>query len=151
MYIANQGAPSCYYVNTTFQGNRQPPGFLRVLLVGRPDLGVKAGNRVLASTANAVGARVIVHTKNGIQMREVQGGMGFASQSEYAVHFGIPDPADVERITVQWPSSRVQEITGGQARALINHHVRWVEGADAVVLSGPKPEQPLAAEPVAKR
>jgi len=63
--------------------------------------------------------------------------MGFASQSEYAVHFGIPDPASVERITIQWPSSRVQEISGEQARALINHHVRWVEGGEAVVLQGP--------------
>lgn len=149
MYVANQGAPSCYFVNTSFRG-KAPPGFLRLLLVGRPDLGIRVGDRVLASTVNAVGARVIVHTKNGIQMREVQGGMGFASQSEYAVHFGIPDPASVERITVQWPSSRVQEITGEQARALINHHVRWVEGGTAVVLSGRQPDQPLPAPPVAK-
>jgi enediyne biosynthesis protein E4 len=131
MYIANQGAPSCYYVNTTFDGKASRPGFLRLLLVGRPDMGVKVGQRVLASTANAVGARVTLHPARGIQMREVQGGMGFASQSEYAVHFGVPNPAAVERITVQWPSSRVQEIAGEKARALLNHHVRLVEGGEA--------------------
>jgi hypothetical protein len=133
MYVANQGAPSCYYVNTSFRGQAKPPGFLRLTLVGRPDLGVKVGARILASTANAVGARVTLRTGKGIQIREVQGGMGFASQSEYAVHFGVPDPAAVERITVQWPSSRVQEFAGIHARALINHHVRLVETGEPVV------------------
>jgi hypothetical protein len=97
-------------------------------------MGVKVGGRVLASTANAVGARVTLHTRQGIQMREVQGGMGFASQSEYAVHFGVPNPAAVESISVQWPSSRRQEILGDKARALINHHVRLVEGGEAEVV-----------------
>ena len=141
MYIANQGTPSCYYVNTTFDGKASRPGFLRLLLVGRPDMGVKVGGRVLASTANAVGARVTLHTAKGIQMREVQGGMGFASQSEYAVHFGVPNPAAVESITVQWPSSRRQEILGDKARALINHHVRLVEGGEAQMVD------PLAGRP----
>jgi hypothetical protein len=137
MYVANQGAPSCYYVNTSFRGRAAQPGFLRLKLVGRPDLSVKVGGRALASTADAVGARVTLHTRTGIQMREVQGGMGFASQSEYALHFGVPDPAAVERITIQWPSSRVQEISDQQARALINHHVRLVEGGEAVVVDPP--------------
>jgi hypothetical protein len=83
-------------------------------------------------------------------MREVQGGMGFASQSEYAVHFGIPDAAAIERITVQWPSSRVQEIVGDQARALINHHVRWVENEKPEVLNLPRATQPLAVQPEKK-
>jgi hypothetical protein len=134
MFVANQGAPSCYYVNTSFRDKGSRPGFLRLKLVGRPDLGVKVGGRVLASTADAVGARVTLHTQTGTQMREVQGGMGFASQSEYALHFGVPDPAAVERITIQWPSSRVQEIEGQPARALINHHVRLVEGGEVAVV-----------------
>ncbi len=133
MYIANQGAPSCYYVNTSFAGKARP-GFLRLTLVGRPDAGVKVPDRVLASTRDAVGARVTLHTKTGTQMREVQGGMGYASQSEYAVHFGVPDPAGVERIIIQWPSSNAQEFAEEKARALINHHVRLVEGGEPVVL-----------------
>ena len=133
MYVANQGAPACYYLNTSFRG-KTPPGFLRMMLVGRPDLPVKAGERSLASTANAVGARVTLYTTNGLQMREVQGGMGFASQSEYALHFGVPEPGAVDRITVQWPSSRTQEFTGAQARALLNHHVRLVEGGEPAVI-----------------
>jgi hypothetical protein len=130
MYLANQGAPGCYYVNTPFRENTSP-GFLRMLLVGRPDLGMKVGDRVLASSANAVGGRVTLEAKTAKQMREVQGGMGFASQSEFPVHFGVPEPANIERIVVVWPSSRVQEIVGEKARALINHHVRLIEGGEA--------------------
>jgi hypothetical protein len=71
-------------------------------------------------------------------MREVQGGMGYASQSEYPVHFGIPNPTDVERITIQWPSSRVQEIAGDKARALISHNVQLIEGGEPEVLGEKK-------------
>jgi hypothetical protein len=66
-------------------------------------------------------------------MREVQGGMGFASQSEFALHFGVPEPAAVDRVTILWPSSRVQELTGDRARAILNHHIRLEEGAEPVV------------------
>src|SRR5215831_2025530 len=73
MYIANQGAPACYFVNTTFPG-KKAPGFLRMTLIGRPDSPVTIARRNLASTPNAVGARVTLHSNNGLQMREVQGG-----------------------------------------------------------------------------
>jgi hypothetical protein len=143
MYVANQGGPSCYYVNTSFRG-KAPPGFLRMLLVGRPDLGVTVGQRVLASTVNAVGARVTLYTKTGLQVREVQGGMGFASQAEYPVHFGVPDPGSVERLVVKWPSSRVQELTGEGARALLNHHVRLIEGGQPVIVDPSPPARGIS-------
>jgi hypothetical protein len=41
----------------------------------------------------------------------------------------------------------VQEIEGDQARALINHHVRWVEGEKPEVLNLPVSKQPLAVQP----
>jgi len=127
IYVANQGAPSSYYVNRTV-----PPAgasFLRVELAGRPDLAMRLAGRTLASTTRAIGARVTIETRSGRMMREVQGGIGYSSQSEYPLHFGVPDPAAVERITVQWPSGRTQEITDAAARGLIGRHVRWVEGA----------------------
>jgi enediyne biosynthesis protein E4 len=132
MYVANQGAPCCYYVNKT----KLPPGvsFLRIKLIGKPELGTKVAGRTLASTRDAVGGRVILHTKSGLQMREVQGGMGYASQSEYALHFGVPVPAAIEKIEVKWPSSRRQEVTGEAARSLIGHHVEWTEGEAPVVV-----------------
>jgi len=136
LYVANQGAPSCFYVNQTgssgTEGKAPSHGFLRLKLVGRPDQGITVGDRVFASTADAVGARVTLETATGKQLREVQGGMGFASQSEHAVHFGVPDVSVVERITIQWPSGRVQEFAGEKARALMSKHVRLLEGDDEV-------------------
>ncbi len=131
MYVANQGAPSCYYVNTTAKSEPgRNSGFLWLKLTGRPDLPMQPGNRKLASTADAVGARVTLYMDGGQMVREVQGGMGFASQSEHAVHFGIPDPAAVRRMTIQWPSSRVQEFSGEALRSMLNHHVRISEMAE---------------------
>ncbi len=127
IYVANQGAPSSYYVNRTV-----PPAgasFLRIQLVGRPDQPMRLAGRTLASTTSAVGARVTIETRGSRMMREVQGGTGYSSQSEYPLHFGVPDPASVECITVQWPSGRTQKVEGDNARKLVGRHVRWVEGA----------------------
>jgi len=135
LYIANQGGPSCYYVNQLYKTGAAPPtgtaakpGFLRIKLIGRPEFGTQVGDRVLSSTRDAVGARVTVQTVAGIQTREVQGGMGFASQSEYPVHFGIPDPAAVERIAIRWPSGLDQTFDGEQARGMLNRNLLLVEG-----------------------
>ncbi len=136
MYIANQGAPSCYYINMT--GRRAAAGtvkrndFLWMRLVGRPDLPMTIGGRILASTADAVGARVTVYAGDVRMIREVQGGMGFASQSEHAVHFGLPETAAVSRITIAWPSGRMQEFAGDAIRELVSHHVRVVEDNNEV-------------------
>src|SRR5262249_32068553 len=110
IYVANQGGPTCYYINQTPRANTRD--FLRIALVGRPDLPVHVGGRTFRSTRCAVGARVTLVAGGLTQMREVQGGMGFASQSEYPVHFGVPRSDDVERLTIRWPSSRVQEFNG---------------------------------------
>ena len=128
MYIANQGAPSCYYVNHSGSASKQEQGgFFWLRLIGAPDSPVQVGSRKLSSTKDAVGARVTVYTAGGQMVREVQGGMGFASQSEHALHFGVPDATAVERITIQWPSGRVQELAADAARALLNKHSRIIE------------------------
>jgi hypothetical protein len=127
MYIANQGQPSCYYVNETGK-NKVGPGsgssYLRLTLVGAPAAGIRVAGRTLASTADAVGARVMLYAAGGLQMREVQGGMGFSSQSEYAVHFGVPTPEKIERMVIQWPSGNAREFDAASAKALLGkHHV----------------------------
>jgi hypothetical protein len=138
LYVANQGSPARFYLNSSFGRPDTRPGFLRLKLIGRPDQAMNLGGRRLASTVDAVGARVTLHTRDGLQVREVQGGTGFASQSEFAVQFGVPNPAKVERIVVQWPSSRVQEFAGAEARALVSHHVRLVEGGTPEIIDPPR-------------
>jgi hypothetical protein len=132
MHIANQGATSCLYINESPAAADR--SFLRIQLVGRPDDAVELAGRRLASTRDAVGARVVVEAGDLLQMREVQGGIGFASQSEYALHFGIPDPAAVKAIEVRWPSGRVQRFDGDAAGAMLGRHVRLVEGGEPEVL-----------------
>jgi len=135
MFVANQGAPASYYVNVSGGGsadsaNSTSPAYLRLKLKGRPDAPVVLGHRSFASTADAVGARVTVETDDGMQIREVQGGMGFASQSEHAVHFGVPDSEKLRRITIRWPSGRQRIVDGDAARAMLNHTCVVEEAVD---------------------
>ena len=136
MYVANQGAPSCYYVNQTgaraVSRGEGSGGFLRLTLRGRPDAGLTIGDRMFASTSDAVGARITLESSDGIQVREVQGGMGFASQSEHTVHFGIPQPNGVTRLTIRWPSGRVQTFDGDAARRFINQHSNITEPVEEI-------------------
>ncbi|MFQ5591352.1 MAG: CRTAC1 family protein [Phycisphaerae bacterium] len=127
MYIANQGAPAAFYMNVSGSGVAEGSGlaqngFLRLRLRGRPDAPVVLNGRGFASTADSVGARVSVESVSGLQIREVQGGMGFASQSEHCVHFGIARRDVDRRVTVRWPSGRRQVFEGDAARALVNRH-----------------------------
>lgn len=136
IFVANQGAHSLYYVNQLNQPNVRRADFLQVKLVGEPNAPLEWGDRKLASTRDAVGARIIVGTSHGTFMREVQGGQGFASQSEYALHFGLPDGADVAHITIKWPSGREDVLEAEQARTLLNRHVVLEEGRVIQALSG---------------
>ena len=126
LYVANQGAPSCFYHNTLSAG---PRSWLGLELVGRPDLAQQVAGRRLASTAGAVGARVEVLAGGRKQIREVQGGIGYASQSERRVHFGL-GMHEPERLTVTWPSGRVQTFAGPKLAACIHGYARLVEGGD---------------------
>jgi hypothetical protein len=126
LYVANQGGPSCLYHNHLGPGPRR---WLGLALVGRPDLAQQVAGRKLASTAGAVGARVELIAGGKKQIREVQGGIGYSSQSERRVHFGLGDRTP-DRLTVRWPSGLVQSF-GGPALAACSHgYARLVEGGD---------------------
>jgi hypothetical protein len=53
-------------------------------------------------------------------VREVNGGSNFLSQNELTAHFGLgPDAADIDLITVEWPSGTVQELMGVSANQVL--------------------------------
>jgi hypothetical protein len=56
--------------------------------------------------------------------------MGFAAQSEFAVHFGIPDSSVVRGLTIRWPSGRIQEFTADQTALMLNRHLKITESHD---------------------
>jgi hypothetical protein len=56
------------------------------------------------SNRDAVGARVILTTAAGKQMREVSCGSGYLSNSSLVQHFGLGDATQAQEVEVRWPS-----------------------------------------------
>jgi enediyne biosynthesis protein E4 len=91
-----------------FQTNaNQPP----LLYRGVPP---NAGNWVqLALTGltvhDAIGTRVTLTAGGRTQIREVDGGNGYAGQSSTRLHFGIGAAARVEAVTIRWPDGAIEK------------------------------------------
>lgn len=66
------------------------------------------------SNSNAIGAKVIVEANMGngqvTQMREIRTNNGCRSQSGADAFFGLADAKLVDRITIKWPSGKVEKI-----------------------------------------
>ncbi|HEU4388210.1 MAG TPA: CRTAC1 family protein, partial [Blastocatellia bacterium] len=60
------------------------------------------------SNADAIGARVTATAGNLRQIREVDGGNGFSSQSSRIVHFGLADHDRVDSLQIDWPGGKRQ-------------------------------------------
>jgi hypothetical protein len=63
-----------------------------------------------ASNRSAIGARVEVHWAGQRQAQEVSGGSGFSAQNQRRLHYGLGAHAEVDRVTIAWPSGRHQTI-----------------------------------------
>jgi len=61
------------------------------------------------SNRDAIGAVVRVFNGNEVQMRVVQGGSSYLSQSELPVTFGMGTRDKAERVVVDWPSGATEE------------------------------------------
>jgi hypothetical protein len=64
------------------------------------------------SNRQGIGARLTAVVNGQQQVRELFPANGFRSQAPNVVHFGLGDAAGVDRLTIRWPSGRVQELTG---------------------------------------
>ena len=95
LFLANQGQPPQLFLHRGVPERH----WLMIELVGDPARG---------STRDAVGARVTVRTAAGEQVRERDGGNGFAGQSDPRLHFGLGTAQKVERLEVRWPGGGVQ-------------------------------------------
>jgi len=63
-----------------------------------------------SSNRDAIGARVVLETDAGAQINHVSSAVGYASSSDFVVHFGLGARASVRRATVEWPSGITQTI-----------------------------------------
>ncbi|HWB23925.1 MAG TPA: CRTAC1 family protein [Chitinophagaceae bacterium] len=66
------------------------------------------------SNASAIGARVELQWAGKQQIQVVTGGIGFSSQNQHRVHFGLGKDAKVDKVVIYWPSGQVDEINNPQ-------------------------------------
>jgi len=130
-----------------FRNDLAPRGAtLSVRLVGAPDRPFESAAGRLATSRDAVGARVTVETDRLRRTKVVNAGSGFISQHSRELLFGLGASQRVVRLTVEWPSGRRQELTD----VPLDHRVRIEEGGDPAFepyASTP----PLAADAAAPR
>jgi hypothetical protein len=88
LFVANANAEPYLYRNVRPAG----PHRVSFLLEGRK------------SNRDAIGAQLRATAGGRTQLRFVDGGNGFASQSSRRVHFGLGTAAAVDRLEVRWPS-----------------------------------------------
>ena len=58
---------------------------------------------------SAVGATVALHTAQGQQLNYVTHTRGFLSASGTVIHFGVGDMDTIARVSITWPSGKVQQ------------------------------------------
>jgi hypothetical protein len=117
--LGNHGA-----VDVIVANQNQPP----VLYRNRPD----SANHWVAfhlvgtrSNRSAIGAEVVVESGDLRQRRVVDGGMGFASQNDRRLHFGLGRREWVDRVVIHWPSGTEQVL----ASPLIDRFITITEPA----------------------
>lgn len=94
LVLSNMDEAAAVLWNTSESGNHT----LQVVLVGT------------TSNRDAIGARAVLETSAGSQIRQVVGGGSYLSQSELLLHWGYPDGAILKQLTIHWPSGIVETI-----------------------------------------
>ena len=67
------------------------------------------------SNRSAVGATVTLHWDGKTQSQIVSGGIGYCSQNQRRVQFGLGDSEQVEQAVIHWPSGNRQQISRPEA------------------------------------
>jgi len=92
--VANQNQPAVLYRNRPDSTNH----WIELKLVGT------------RSNRSAIGAEVVLESGNLLHRGIVDGGMGFSSQNDRRVHFGLGAREWVDRLVIHWPSGTQQVI-----------------------------------------
>ena len=100
LVINNYNKIASIYENTTTTNN-----FLSIELKGEKE------------NVNAIGARVVIHTKSGKQIQELYPIRGFLSSVDYRLHFGLGKDTVIDKVEIRWPNlktSTLENITVNQ-------------------------------------
>jgi hypothetical protein len=89
------------------------------------------------SNRQGIGARLTAVAGGQRQVRELYPHNTYRSQAPNIVHFGLGDAAVVERLTIRWPSGRVQELRDLRAdRHIVVEEDKEGEQAVTTVIPG---------------
>jgi hypothetical protein len=100
--LANQKGPLLVYKNTVAKEN----DWVQFELEGTK------------SNRSAIGANVKVYWDGQVQIQEVSGGSGYASQNQRRLHFGLGKDAQIDRVEIAWPSGQSQTLRTPPTRML---------------------------------
>jgi hypothetical protein len=75
--------------------------------------------RLAGGRSDAIGAKVTVTTGSKRQVRDVVAVMGYLSQSDPRVHFGLGKAKSADWIEIRWPDRSVQRIEGVAANQIL--------------------------------
>ena len=62
------------------------------------------------SNINGIGARIVLETSSGTQIRDVRSGDGFRYMNTLNSHFGVGTDTSIISITITWPSGIIDQI-----------------------------------------
>jgi hypothetical protein len=90
--------------------NQKGPGLIYRNTVDPTRHWIEFELRGTASNRSAIGAEVTVEAGEMRRRSVVDGGMGFCSQNDRRLHFGLGGHAGVDRVVIRWPSGQEQVI-----------------------------------------
>lgn len=77
----------------------------------------QAGNNWIAvklegtkSNRSAIGARITLYWDDQSQSQLISGGIGFSSQNQRGIHFGMGKSTEIDKLIIRWPSGAEQLI-----------------------------------------
>jgi hypothetical protein len=91
--VAHQRAPLLIYKNTVAQENK----WIDFELEG-------------ATNKSAIGTQASVFWNGGQQVQEVSGGIGFCSQNQRRLHFGLGKTEKIDKVIIRWASGKTEII-----------------------------------------
>ncbi len=80
------------------------------------------------SNRTAIGARLILQTSHGRQIREIQSGSSYISQSDLRQHFGLGSESKVQKLVIRWPNGAMETFSNLES----DRFVTIVEGKGIV-------------------
>jgi hypothetical protein len=93
IYQTNAAQPALLYRNVAGRGN-----WVELALAG-------------ARIRDAIGARVTLRAGGRTQIREVNGGNGYAGQSTLRLHFGLGAATTIDDLTIRWPDGATEKVS----------------------------------------